>query len=211
MMVFFYDSLRQRQSQSPATLLCGKTGTEYMLHILLPDSLTCIFYFNDGTMWSFHQTEGNPSASCTHRIYGILAEVFDHPFKEGGIHPDDNFMRRHFLHQLHLPRCSTVHIRYDMLQHLVQTSWYRLRQRTDLGESVGYQLKPLDILVHLRNQFIIGIIHTEDFNPGHQTGDWGTQLVSGFLRQSHPYIVLFRLFGNKQSKDSDDHKEQHDP
>ena len=86
------------------------------------------------------------------------------------------------LHHLHLLRGTTVHIVDDVVHHLVQTGRNRLRKRTDFRESVGYQLKSLDILIHLRDEVIVRIIHLEDFYPSHQAGDRSTQLVSRFLR-----------------------------
>ena len=102
-----------------------------------------------------------------------------------------------------------VHVVHHVLQHLIHARRLHLGQRTNLAEAVGDELQPFHVLVHLRYQFVVGILFFQDFHPSHEAGDGRAELVGRLLTQSHPYLVLLSSLRREQGKDGDDNEYQY--
>ena len=96
-----------------------------------------------------------------------------------------------------------------MLQHLLQVGRDRLGDGADLGETVGDDLQPFYVLVHLRQQFVVGIVFPQDCCPCHQRGNGRTQLMGRLFAQAHPHLVLLRPLRGEQGHDRHDHEKHH--
>ena len=145
-----------------------------------------------------------------HGIDGILTEILHDPLEERGVHLHTDVVIGNAEQHLHLTAGAAVHILHDVLQHLVHGSLDGLGQRANLRETVGNELQTAHVLVHLGQQFIVGILLLEHLHPSHETRHGRSQLVSGLLGESYPHLVLLGTLAGEQGKDGHDDKDEHD-
>ena len=72
MVIFLNDALGKGESESPTTLLGGKTWTENVGEVFLADALTGVAHLDDGKLGGVFDMEGDGARFALHRVDGIL-------------------------------------------------------------------------------------------------------------------------------------------
>ena len=209
LVILLHDALGQRQPQSPAALLRGEARTEHVGHVFLLDALAVVCHLNGHGVAFLQQPQVYLALAALHRIYGVLAQVLNHPLEQRGIHLHHYVVAGIVARDEHLLRRALVHVGYHVVEHLVHRRIYGLGQRPYLGEALGNALQPLHVLLHLGNQLVGRIILLQHLHPCHETGDGGAQLMGRLLRQAHPHLVLLGPLRREQGKHGHDGKDDH--
>ena len=209
-MIFLNNASCQRQTKAPPALLGRETGAKHVLHVFLSDTFSRVNKVNHDRLFLLHNIDIYATASTFQGINSILAEVLNDPFEERNIEVQHHFFSRSMQHDDHRARRSTVHVGHNSLQHSYQVGLFGRGLRADFREAVSDKLKPFHVVVHLRKQFIIGISLFHHLHPGHKTGNRSAELMSRFLAQTYPNMVLFGTFQGQKCENSKAGKEQND-
>ena len=90
--IFLYNALGKRKAESPTAFFGGESGTEHVRNVFLTDSLSCVRDFDYGLRGGVFHMKGDGALLSAHRVDGVLAEVFDDPFEQGGVDSYTNIM-----------------------------------------------------------------------------------------------------------------------
>ena len=166
--VFFYDAFGKREAESPASFLCGEARAEHVVQVFLAYALAGVAHLHYRTVLFFSHGYGY-SALASHCVYGVLAQILYHPFKERCVYPYSHLALGEAAYHLHALRCAPVHIVHYVLHHLLKVGIDGFGQRSYLGEAVGYELQPLHVVLHFGYELVVGIAFAQYLHPRHET------------------------------------------
>ena len=104
---------------------------------------------------------------------------------------------------------ASLHIRGGAQHYRVDVLALHAGPRTYFREAGGYHREAVDIFVHLGDHLLVGTGRAQQFDPGHQRGNRGAELMGRLFRQSHPYFVLLGLAGGVDGEVDHGDKRQH--
>ena len=120
MVILLDDALGQRQTETPAALLCGEAGFENVGNVFLADALAGVAHLNDYALGLFLHPQGNASLTA-HGVDGVFAEVLDNPLEERRVDGDNDVLTGEAANHLHLVRGAAVHVVHHVVHHFEQT------------------------------------------------------------------------------------------
>ena len=126
-MIIVDDSLHKCQPKPPPALLGGITRIENILEVLALNALSRVFDFDEELLLVAACGDVDLPAS-PHGVYGILGQVFHHPFKQGFRHQDSMIVGREIHADVYFPRNSPFHVLQRLSHNVVDI--FQLQFRT---------------------------------------------------------------------------------